>query len=100
MRIHHHLKQRATYRAAGLEPPDHLIIIMDNCVGQNKSVACLQFFMMLVVCGFYKSVTLIYMISVRQLRLHFARFPRINQPSTAPHAPCDLIYMAPVLFVY
>jgi len=73
---------------------------MDNCVGQNKSVACFQFFMMLVVCGFYKSVTLIYMISVRQLRLHFARFPRINQPSTAPHAPCDLIYMAPVLFVY
>ena len=99
MRIHHHLKQRATCRAAGVGPPDHLMTIMDNCVGQNKSVACFQFLMMLVVCGFCKSVTLMCMISARQLRLHFARHSRMNQPSTAPHAPFDLIYVVPVLFV-
>ena len=74
-RIHHHLKQRATRRAAGLQPPDHLIIIVDNCVGQNKSVACFQIFM-LVVCGFYKSVTLTSMISARQLRHQGVRGPR------------------------
>ena len=75
-RIHHHLKQRATCRAAGLQPPDHLIIIMDNCVGQNKSLACFQIFVMLVVCGFYKSVTLTSMISARQLRHQGVRGPR------------------------
>lgn len=62
MRTRYHLRKLATYRAAEVDPPESLIVIQENCVGQNKSQVCMQYYSFLSLT-MYKKVVVIYMIS-------------------------------------
>ena len=49
MRMIHYLRKLSELRAAGLKPEEEvsLMVLMDNCTGQNKTRAVMQFFCML-----------------------------------------------------
>ena len=62
MRMKYTLKKLSALRAKGLKPEKdiELMVLMDNCTGQNKSKVVLQFFGMLSLL--YKKVVLFYFI--------------------------------------
>ena len=61
LRIAHHLALRKKSLESGRVPPSKLLVILDNCVGQNKSRVVFMFFSLLSLL-FYESVALVFLI--------------------------------------
>ena len=61
VRIRHYLRTFKAHQAAGKPMPDCLVVTLDNCVGQNKSQAVIQFFVFLSL-WMYKKVVLLYLL--------------------------------------
>ena len=63
MRMRYYLRKLSDLRCKGLKPEKEvsLMVLMDNCTGQNKSRAVLQFFCMLST--FFQKVVLFYFIT-------------------------------------
>ncbi|ETO83580.1 hypothetical protein F444_02423, partial [Phytophthora nicotianae P1976] len=64
LRLLYHMQLRTRYIKAGILTPEKsltLLVIMDNCVGQNKSRAVFAFYAMLSVV-FYKKVVLLFLL--------------------------------------
>ncbi|KAE8960311.1 hypothetical protein PR001_g30422 [Phytophthora rubi] len=64
LRLFQHLRLRQQYRQASNEAPENthtLLLILDNCVGQNKSRVVFMFYAMLSIV-FYKKVLLLFLL--------------------------------------
>ena len=60
MRLRYHLQQHKKREQASVDA-ELLAVLLDNCVGQNKSNAVLQFFCLLGLL-FYPKVALVFLI--------------------------------------
>ena len=61
LRFTYHINKFKAILQAGATPLSTLLVVLDNCVGQNKSQIVMQFFALLSLL-FYKKVVLVYLI--------------------------------------
>ena len=61
LRFVYHVRKFQACRQQGRTPPKILVLVLDNCVGQNKSQVVMQFFALLSIL-FYEKVVCIYLI--------------------------------------